>query len=133
MWNTGHLAKERLGGADMLVALVLMVIPLILWVFMKNGQKLSVLPRDGLGKSSVALDIAFILFFFPIVLLTDSANDSEAALNPALAGALTIIPVAACVTGLISMIKSKERCVLVFVSTTLGLGLLLGAVGYWFI
>jgi uncharacterized Tic20 family protein len=118
MWNTGHLVKERLGGADMLVALVLMVIPLILWVFMKSGQKLSVLPRDGLGKSSVALDIAFILFFFPIVLLT---------------GALTIIPVAACVTGLISMTKSKERCVLVFVSTTLGLGLLLGAVGYWFI
>jgi hypothetical protein len=54
-------------------------------------------------------------------------------LNPALAAALTIIPAAACVTGMISMIKSKERCVLVFVSTALGLCLLLGAVGYWFI
>jgi len=119
----------------MLIALVLMVIPLILWVFMKSGQKLSVLPRDSLGKSSVALDIAFLLFFIPIVVLTHSETDSEAVrgLNPVLAAALTIIPVAACVTGVISMIKIKERCVLVFVSTALGLYLLMGAVGYWFI
>ena len=117
----------------MLIVLVLMVVPLILWVFMKSGQKLSVLPKDSLGKSSVALDMASILFFIPVAVLTHYGTDSEVALNPVLAAALTIIPAAALVTGAISMIKSKERCVLVFVSTALGLFLLMGEVGYFFI
>lgn len=119
----------------MLIALVLMVVPLVLWAFMKSGQKISVLPKDPLGRSSIALDIAFLLFFIPVVALTRSDTDSEVVrgLNPVLAAALTLIPLAGCVTGLISMVKSKERCILVLVSTALGLWLLLSAIGYWFI
>jgi len=118
----------------MLIALVLMVVPLILFVFMKSGQKLSVLPKDSLGKSSLALDMASILsFFIPVAVLTHYGTDSEVALNPVLAAALTIIPAAALVTGAVSMIRSKERCVLVFVSTALGLFLLMGEVGYFYI
>ncbi len=117
------------------IALILMVIPLILWAFMKSGQKLTVLPGDPLGKSSIALDIAFLLFFIPIIVLTRSDNDSEVVrgLNPVMAAALTLIPLAGCVTGLISMVKSKERCILVLVSTALGLVLLMEAIGNWFI
>jgi hypothetical protein len=117
----------------MLIALVLMVVPLILFVFMKSRQKVTAFPKDSLGRASIVLDIAFLLFFIPIAVLTHSETDSESAMNPALAAALTVIPLAACITGMISMIKSKERCILVFASTTLGLGLLLGAIGYWFI
>ena len=65
----------------------------------------------------------------PIVFLTGP----EDVLNPALKAALTVIPLAACVTGAISMIKSKERCILVFLSVALGLFLLMTAVGSWFI
>ena len=112
-----------------------MVIPLILFIFVKSGQNVTIFPKDSLGKSSIALDIVFLLFFIPIAVLTHSEAGSEAAggLNPALAAALTAIPLAACVTGAISMIRGRERCILVFFSTTLGLALLLGAVGYWFI
>jgi hypothetical protein len=65
----------------------------------------------------------------PIVFLTDP----EDVLNPALKAALTVIPLAACVTGTISIIKSKERCIPVFVSTALGFGFLVGAIGNWYI
>ena len=112
----------------MLIALVLMVVPLILFVFMKSGQKVTVFPKDFFGRSSVAPDIVYFVFFFPIALLTEPDE-----LNPVLAAALTTTPAAACVTGAISMIKSKETCILAFLSTTFGLGLPLGAIGLWFI
>ena len=39
----------------MVIALVLMIVPLILFVFAKSGQKVTALPGDPVGKSSLAL------------------------------------------------------------------------------
>lgn len=117
----------------MLIALVLMIIPLMLFVFVKTGQKVTALPGDGMGKSSLALALVSMLVLIPIAALTDYGGDSGPALNPALAAALTAIPAAAVVAGGISMIRSRERCILVFLSTAVGLVLLLGAIGRFFI
>ena len=117
----------------MLIALVLMVVPFILFVFVKSGQKVTALPGDPVGRASLALAVVSMLFLIPAVALTHSEGDSGPALNPALAAALTAIPVAALVTGGISMIRSRERCILVFLSVAAGLVLLLGAIGYFFI
>ena len=72
-------------------------------------------------------------FLIPAAIVTNPGSDSGPVLNPVLAAALTAIPAAAVVTGAISMIRSRERCVLVFLSTTAGLALVLGAVGHFFI
>ena len=117
----------------MLIALVLMIIPLVLFVFVKSGQKVTALPGDPVGKASLALAIVSMLFLIPAAALTSSDADSGPVLNPVLAAALTAMPAAAMVAGAVSMIRSRERCVLVFLSTTVGLVLLLGAIGYFFI
>jgi len=81
--------------------------------------RISILPKTSLGRWSVGLGIAWILFFVLSEVLT-GFEVLGPGLNPALAVALTIIitgiAVAAFVTGLIGMIKSKERSV-VFLTT----------------
>lgn len=117
----------------MLIALVLMIIPLMLFVFVKAGQKVTALPADPVGKASLALVMASMLFVIPAAALTSPEGDSGPALNPALAAALTAIPAAAVIAGGISMVRSRERCVLVFAGTTVGLIILVGAIGRFFI
>lgn len=82
-------------------------------------MRISILPKTSLGRWSVGLGIAWILFFVLSEVLT-GFEVLGPGLNPALAVALTIIitgiAVAAFVTGLIGMIKSKERSV-VFLTT----------------
>ncbi len=117
----------------MVIALVLMIVPLILFVFVKRGQKVTALPGDPVGKSSLALAGVSLLFLIPAAALTGSEGESGPALNPVLAAALTAIPAAAVVTGAVSMIRSRERCILVFLSTAAGLALVLGAIGHFFI
>ncbi len=98
----------------------------------REEMHISVLPKTSLGKWSVGLAIAFILFFILLLILTGS-NPFGPGTNPVLAVVLKIIfvglPGAAFVTGLVSMIKRKERSVLVFVSTALGLWFLICGVG----
>jgi sensor histidine kinase YesM len=83
---------------------------------------ISVLPKTALGRWSVGLAIAFILFFFLMGVLTGS---NPFGFNPILTVVLKIIfagmPVAVFVTGLTSMIKRKERSVFVLVSMAVGL------------
>ncbi len=117
----------------MLIALVLMIIPLMLFVFVKTGQKVTALPGDPVGRASLAWALVSLLVLIPVAALTGSGGDSGPALNPALAATLTAIPAAAVVAGGISMIRSRERCILVFLSTAVGLVLLLGAIGRFFI
>ncbi len=117
----------------MLIALALLIVPLVLFVLLKSGQKVTALPADGMGRSSLALAVLSLLFLIPAAALTHPGGDSGPVLNPALAAALTAMPAAAVVTGGVSMIRSRERCVLVFLSTAAGLVLLLGAIGYFFI
>jgi hypothetical protein len=93
---------------------------------------ISVLPKTSFGRWSVGLVIASILFFALSDVLTGFEPLGPGS-NPILALALTIVLAgilgAASATGLISMIKNKERSVLTFVSTAIALWGLIGAVG----
>ena len=95
---------------------------------------ISVLPKTFLGRWSVGLAIAFILFFVLAQVLSGLAGFEllGPGFNPVLAIVLKIIyagmPAAVVVTGLFSMIKRKERSVFVLVSMALGLWFLIGAV-----
>jgi hypothetical protein len=84
----------------------------------------SVLPKTSLGRWLVGLAIAFILFFVLAEVLTGFEVFGPES-NPVLTVVLTIIDAdisgAAFVTGLISIIKRKERSVLVFVSMAIAL------------
>ena len=98
---------------------------------------ISVLPKTSLGRWSVGLAIAFILFFILPVGLTGFELPDPGS-NPVLAVILTLVIAgisgAAFVTGLISMIKKRERSVLVFVGMVITLWFgLIGAVGQFII
>ena len=92
-------------------------------------MQVTILPKTPLGKWSTGLVVAAILFFalggflFPF-------EPSDPRFNPILALAVIIVVLgisgAAVVTGLISMIKSKERSVFAFLSTAIGLWSLTG-------
>jgi hypothetical protein len=103
----------------------------------REEMLISVLPRTSLGRWSVSLAIAFILFLV-LMEVTTGFNLFGPGFNPVLAVVLAIILVgtsgAAFVSGLISVIKHKERSVLVFVSMAITLWVgLLGAVGEFLI
>ena len=93
--------------------------------------RISILPKTTLGRWPVGLGVTWILFFALSEVLT-SFEVLGPELNPALAVALTIVLAgisgAALVTGLISMIKSKERSAFVFLTTAIGLWGLIGTV-----
>ena len=90
-------------------------------------MRMSILPKTPLGRWSVGLAVAWIVFFVLSQVILGPGPDY----NMALAYALTIVVAgiggAALVTGLISIIKSKERSIFVFVTTAIGLYSLFGA------
>jgi hypothetical protein len=102
---------------------------------------ISVLPKTSLGRWSAGLAAAFILFFVLAQVLSGLAGFEllGPGFNPVLAVILNIVFIgtsgAAFVTGLISMIKKRERAVLVFVGMviTFWVGLLGFVVGQFFI
>jgi hypothetical protein len=87
------------------------------------------LPKTPLGKWSTGLAVASILFFALCqVLIPFEPSDPRFNPVPALAAVIiaTVLSGATLVTGLISIIKSKERSVIVFVGTAIGLWFLIG-------
>jgi len=86
------------------------------------------LPKTPLGTWSVGLAVACILFFASRLVLIP-VEPSEPGYNPVLDFAIIIVVAviagAALVMGLISMIKSKERSVVAFLSTAIGLWFLI--------
>jgi tellurite resistance protein TehA-like permease len=96
-----------------------------------KSMGIAILPKTPLSKWSAGLAVAAILFFalggalFPF-------DPSDPRFNPVLALAVIIAVVgisgAALVTGLINMIKSKERSVFAFLSTAIGLWFLIATV-----
>ena len=94
----------------------------------REEKPVSALPQTSSGKWSVGLAIALILFFVLMLVL----NPFGPGFNPVLAVVFKIIFAgmtgAVFVTGLISLIKRKERSILVFVSMALGLWFLAQAV-----
>ena len=95
-----------------------------------QNVRISILPRRSLGRSSVALAVASILFFVLSEVLTGFQVLGPGN-NHALATALTIILAAiaggAFAAGLISLINSKDISVFVFSTTAIGLYSLVGA------
>ena len=103
----------------------------------REEMPISVLPKTSLGRWSVGFALAFILFFVFAEVLT-GFNLFGPGFNPVLTVILAIVLVgisgAAFITGLISIIKNKERSVLVFVGMVITLWFgLIGAVGQFII
>ena len=107
----------------------------------RKEMVISVLPKTFLGRWSVGLTIVFISSFVLAQVLSGLAGVEllGPGFNPVLAVVLNIVFIgtsgAAFITGLISMIKKRERSVLVFVDIviTLWVGLLGCGVGQFLI
>jgi len=95
------------------------------------------MPKTNLGKWSIGLILAMFVLIFIGSSLTDSLYESVPAggtilkdiiSRPALAISMLVgfgAGISALVTGLISIIKQKERALLVYLSTLVGAGLTL--------
>jgi len=84
--------------------------------------RISILPKSSLGRWSVGLAVAFILLSILFAVLTRLGGEPGPFALIFIANvAIGISFIAAFITGLISMIKSKERSILVFVAVVAGL------------
>ncbi|MFC2006627.1 hypothetical protein ACFLUQ_00445 [Chloroflexota bacterium] len=97
-------------------------------------MKVHFMPKTLLGKLSIGLAVAFIVLFIELQLFIASGQrDSYTFIS----GLLLTIPVplagisgiSAFLTGIIGVINSRERSVLVFLSTMIGLFVLLFLLG----
>jgi hypothetical protein len=88
-------------------------------------MRISILPKTPLGRWSVWLAVAWILFFVLSMFAAESGLVklplSGRALDFALLSVTGGISVASFVTGLISIIKSRERSILVFLALVVAL------------
>jgi hypothetical protein len=96
--------------------------------------KIDVLPKTSLGKWSVGLIAAFILFLvvFVILVLSGQRGDDTFLSNLWLAVPVLLAGscgIAAFVTGLIGVIKSKERSILVFLAIFIGFDIMVFGLG----
>lgn len=95
-------------------------------------MRIIILAKSSLGRWSISLVLAWILFFVLSEVILGPGPDY----NMALAYGLTIIDtgiaVAAFAMGLISIIKNKERSVLVFLATAISLYGMIGGTGSLF-
>ena len=87
--------------------------------------RISVLPKSTLGRWSVGLTISLILFFVLFQLLVASGQRGGEKFFDNLALTIPILTAGICgvsafITGIMAIIKSKERSVLVFLTTTIG-------------
>ena len=100
----------------------------------REEMRIIVFPKTTLGKWSVGLAIAFILSLLLAQVLYGHNPDSNQVPDVVLAIIGVGIGGAAFITGLISVIRHKERSILVFIgmAITFWWGLI-GAVGAWII
>lgn len=92
------------------------------------------MPRTKAGKWSVGLIAAFFLFLISFQLLVASGQRGGATFFSNLVLAVPVLLAGACAvsaffTGLIGIIRSKERSMLVFLVTAIGLFVLLFVLG----
>ena len=90
------------------------------------NMRISILPKSVLGWWSVGLVIASLILFVLSVVILGPGPDYNMPLAYTLTSILTGIAVAAFVTGLITIIRSGERSILVFVAMAIGLYSLIG-------
>jgi hypothetical protein len=96
--------------------------------------RITVLPKTSLGKWSVGLIAVFILFLalFIILVVSGQRGDETFFSNLLLTVPMLIAGtcgVAAFVTGLIGIIKSKERSILVFLAIFVGFEIMVFCLG----
>lgn len=100
----------------------------------KNKLKKLFFPRTKFGKYSLILIILFFLFFmfmnFLILLGQRGGKNFFSNLRLSIPGLLAgVFGICSFFTGIISIIKSKERAILVFISTLIGLFILFFVAG----
>ena len=95
-----------------------------------KALQIGILPKSSLGKWSVGLAAAFILLSILFAVLTGLGDEpGPFALIFVVNVVIGISSIAAFITGLVSIIKSKERSVLVFLAVLLGFCALLFYLG----
>ena len=92
------------------------------------------MPKTTLGKWSVALIFAFIVFLISFQLIVASGQRGGETFFSALVLTVPILIAGICgvsafVTGLIGVIRSRERSVIVYLAVTIGLLVLLFGLG----
>jgi hypothetical protein len=92
------------------------------------NMRVSVLSKTSLGWWSIGLCVASILLFALFEVILGPGPDYNMPLAYTLTVVLTGISIAAFVTGLLSIMKRKERAILVFVAMAIGLYSLVGGV-----
>ncbi len=93
-------------------------------------MRISILPKSSLGRWSVGLAAAFILLSILFAVLTRLGEEPGPFALIFIANvAIGISLIAAFITGLISIIKSKERSILVFLAVLVGFCALLFFLG----
>jgi uncharacterized membrane protein YozB (DUF420 family) len=91
------------------------------------NMRISILPKNALGWWSVGLAVATFLSSWVIVEIWHKYPN--VALNNTLNVVVIGIAAAALVTGVISIAKRKQGAILVFVSTAIGLVVMIGGIG----
>jgi peptidoglycan/LPS O-acetylase OafA/YrhL len=97
-------------------------------------MRITFLPKTRLGKWSVGLIIAFFVFLASFFVLVASGQRGGETFfsNPALTVPMLFAGgcgIAALVTGLIGLIRSKERAILVYLAAAIGLFVLIYCLG----
>lgn len=91
-------------------------------------MRISILPKTSLGRWSVGLVVASLVLFVLSVVILGPGPDYKMALAYALTIVIAGISAAVLAMGLIGIIKSKERSVLVFVAIVIGFYSLFGCI-----
>ena len=106
----------------------------VLPVFMIKSMRISLLPQSALGKWSVGLLAAFAVFFAAFELLVASGQRGGETFFSNLALTIPILlagtsGVLAFLTGLIGVVRNRERSILVFLAMLVGFFILLFSIG----
>jgi len=97
-------------------------------------MRISLKPKSTMGKWSTGLIIAFLLFLAVFLILVASGQRGGDTFFSNLALTIPMLlagvsSVSALVTGIIGIVKSRERSVLVFLATAIGLFVLVFSLG----
>ena len=92
-------------------------------------MRTSIWPKSILGKWSAGLAVAFILLLALSGVLTGLGGVGPGPVGPIIGVAFGISGIAALVTGLISMIRNRERSILVILAVAVGFFVLVFLIG----
>lgn len=91
-------------------------------------MKITILPKTHFGWWSIGLVLISILFFIASEIILGPGPDYNMGLAYVLTAIVEVIAVAAFITGLISIIREKERSILVFVAVVVSIYSLIGGI-----